>query len=280
MWFAAILVLLQLTSLTVEGSIHNYDRAKLSSNGNAFLLYGGSEGLRAPAVQATGSGVVTQTSFIRYFYFCRSASLFHLLRSALSESFPDGRRTGIVSIAHQRSDFLGETLSHMVEHTSSGVLFSVVFSKTTLYLSRDELKDRALMVESRRIERQNIDDLYAGISTSRHVPFRINLLALQPGCNNWSVDRTTVCITTSSNFSLAIHDYSILCTMVFAEFEFSELILHTLQLIQLQTHVKLNGCLKDEPKSLPLWLVILIMIEVEDVKWKQSLEYDEICILN
>jgi len=54
----------------VEGSVHKYVEAKFSGNGNAFLLYGGSEGLRASSSSSSSgkdvvSGVNDGRSFIR-----------------------------------------------------------------------------------------------------------------------------------------------------------------------------------------------------------------------
>lgn len=55
-----IVVLLMILSVSVEGSIHTYGRAKFIPNGNAFLFPGGSEGLRASSVAGS------ESSFIRF----------------------------------------------------------------------------------------------------------------------------------------------------------------------------------------------------------------------
>lgn len=72
MWASLSIVLLLLCLnpgvSVVEGSVHKYVGAKFGSNGNAFLLYGGSEGLRASSSSSSkdaASGVNDGRSFIR-----------------------------------------------------------------------------------------------------------------------------------------------------------------------------------------------------------------------
>eukprot|EP01018_Ginkgo_biloba_P026735 Gb_40101 [translate_table: standard] len=71
MWvgFSFLLIMLCIAPIRVEGSVHEYVGAKFAGNGNAYLLYGGSEGLRASSSYSnedTGSGVNNGRSYIRF----------------------------------------------------------------------------------------------------------------------------------------------------------------------------------------------------------------------
>eukprot|EP01018_Ginkgo_biloba_P034913 Gb_26909 [translate_table: standard] len=63
-----VLVALHLVGVEVEGSVHQYVHASFKENGNAFLLYGGSEGLRASSAseKKPRSGVDNGKSYIKF----------------------------------------------------------------------------------------------------------------------------------------------------------------------------------------------------------------------
>ncbi|KAG6549607.1 hypothetical protein Mapa_008585 [Marchantia paleacea] len=67
-WFiaaAAVCILLSIQRVA-EGSVHEYNNVGLAQKGNAYMLYGGSEGLYATSANAQGSGVANGKSYIRF----------------------------------------------------------------------------------------------------------------------------------------------------------------------------------------------------------------------
>ncbi|CAM6124970.1 unnamed protein product [Calypogeia fissa] len=52
--------------VVIEGSVHEYRNASVSLIGNAYMLYGGSEGLYASSANAKSSGVANGKSYIRF----------------------------------------------------------------------------------------------------------------------------------------------------------------------------------------------------------------------
>lgn len=59
-------VVLILGALKVEASIHTYKKVQLKGEGNAFLYWGGNEGLYATAAHTRGQGAANGRSFINY----------------------------------------------------------------------------------------------------------------------------------------------------------------------------------------------------------------------
>lgn len=66
-WFIAAAAVCLLLSMqrVAEGSVHEYNNVGLAQKGNAYMLYGGSEGLYATSANAQGSGVANGKSYIR-----------------------------------------------------------------------------------------------------------------------------------------------------------------------------------------------------------------------
>ncbi|KAL3684642.1 hypothetical protein R1sor_002664 [Riccia sorocarpa] len=75
-----------------EGSVHEYRNAQLSPKGNAYMLYGGSEGLYATSANAQGSGVANGKSYIRF----DSSLIFRRPADSVKNLNPADGNTGLV----------------------------------------------------------------------------------------------------------------------------------------------------------------------------------------